>query len=309
MVILEFMSTIIKYIKEPKKIILYLMNKGVFKYLPDKKYIELKYYLEMNEKLDLENPRDYSSKLQWLKLYDRNPMYTELVDKYESKKYVKKTIGEEYIVPTIGIYDKYEEIDFETLPNEFVIKTTHGCGGGEICTDKSKIDYKMLKKEINKSLKNNYFYNHREYPYKNVKPRIIVEELLKNNDGSQLIEYNIFCFNGIPKYIVVCYGDKRKNRYNDYYDINLKKLDVKIKYKTSNEIHKFPSEIKKMIELSKKLSKGIPSLRVDFYYVNNKIYVGELTFFHWAGFLKFEPKEENIKWGKELQLPKGCKRK
>lgn len=297
------MGKIKKLFSEPKKGILYLMNKGIFRFLPDKQYIELKYFLEMNEKLDLKNPKDYSSKLQWLKLYDRNPEYSKLVDKYESKQYVKETVGEEYVVPTIGIYNKFEEINFDDLPNKFVIKTTHGCGGGEVCTDLKSLDLKALKKELNNSLKNNYFYNHREYPYKNVKPRIIVEELLQNDDGSKLIEYNIFCFNGKPKYILVCYGDKRKNRYNDYYDINLKKLDLKIKYASSKEVHKFPEKINKMIELSKKLSKGIPSLRVDFYYVNGKIYVGELTFFHWAGFLKFEPKEENLKWGNELTLP------
>lgn len=297
-------NKVTKYIKEPKKIVLYFMNKGIFKYLPDEKYLKLKYYLEMGEKLDLENPKDYSSKLQWLKLYDRKKEYSNLVDKYESKKYIKNLIGDEYIIPTIGIYNKFDDIDFSKLPNKFVIKTTHGCGGGEICHDKSLLNLKKLKSEINKSLKHNYFYNHREYPYKNVHPRIIVEQLLENNDGSKLIEYNIFCFNGIPKYILVCYGDKRKNRYNDYYDINLNKLNIKIKYMSSSETHKFPKEIHKMIELSKILSKNIPNLRVDFYFANGKIYVGELTFYHWAGFLNFEPKDENLKWGSELELPK-----
>ena len=138
------------------------MNKGIFKYLPDEKYLKLKYYLEMGEKLDLENPKDYSSKLQWLKLYDRKKEYSNLVDKYESKKYIKNLIGDEYVIPTIGIYNKFDDIDFSKLPNKFVIKTTHGCGGGEICHDKSLLNLKTLKSEINKSLKHNYFYNHRE---------------------------------------------------------------------------------------------------------------------------------------------------
>ena len=294
---------ILNVIKQPSLILLKLDKMNLIR-LSDKKFIEYRFLSEMGYKLNLKNPKTFNEKLQWLKLHDRNPEYTKMVDKYEVREYIKEKIGEEYLIPLIGVYDKFDDIDFSKLPNKFVIKTTHGCGGGEICHDKSLLNLKTLKSEINKSLKHNYFYNHREYPYKNVHPRIIVEQLLENNDGSKLIEYNIFCFNGIPKYILVCYGDKRKNRYNDYYDINLNKLNIKIKYMSSSEVHKFPKEIHKMIELSKILSKNIPNLRVDFYFANGKIYVGELTFYHWAGFLNFEPKDENLKWGSELKLPK-----
>ena len=172
------MNKIISYIVEPKKIILYLMNKNYLSFIPDETFLKMKYKLMMGTKLDLENPKTFNEKLQWLKLHDRNPEYTKMVDKYEAKEYVANIIGKEYIIPTLGVWDKFDDIDFDALPNEFVLKPTHTSGNVFICKDKSKIDYKKLKKQVNKWLKRDYYRIHREWPYKNVKPRIIAEKYM-----------------------------------------------------------------------------------------------------------------------------------
>lgn len=179
------MKKVIKYLKNPKLIIIYLMNKNFFFFLSDKLFLKWKFKILMGYKLDLNNPQTFNEKLQWLKLYDRKPTYTKMVDKYEAKEYVKNIIGEEHIIKTLGIYNSFEEIDFEKLPNQFVIKPTHTSGDVYICTDKSNINYKELENKIKKWLKRKYFYIHREWPYKNVKPRIIIEEYLSDlKEGS-----------------------------------------------------------------------------------------------------------------------------
>lgn len=295
------MGKIIKAIKNPKKILIYLASKGIIKY-DDRKYLEYEYYEKMGKKLNLDNPQKYSEKLQWLKLYDHNPLYTKMVDKYESKSYVKEKVGEQYIVKTYGIYDNFDEIDFNKLPNKFIMKCTHDSGGTFICKDKMNFNYKKAKKVIKKCLKRKYFYLHREWPYKNVKPRIIIEELLENKNSKDLLEYNFFMFNGKPEFFMLCYGDKRTNRYNDYYDMDCKRLNIKLDYMTSDNNITKPKNFDKMVEISKKLSANIPSLRVDLYVCNNKIYVGELTFFHWAGFTNFEPQKYDLYYGKKLDI-------
>lgn len=295
---------IMHYIKCPKEIIIYLMNKGAFKNMDDEKYIKLKYKLIMGEKLNLDNPKKLSEKLQWLKLYDRKDIYTQMVDKYESKKFLRTVIDEKYIIPTYGVYNSFDEIDFDKLPKEFIMKCTHDSGGAFMCNDKEKFDKDIAKKTINKFLKRKYFYIHREWPYKNVKPRIIIEKYLKNKDNTDLIEYNWFCFNGEPKFLMACYGDRATARYNDYYDIDFKKLDFRCVYNTCEQPMQKPEIFDEMLELCKKISKNVPSLRVDFYEVDGKIYIGELTFFHWAGYTKFEPREWDLKLGKLLVLPK-----
>lgn len=295
---------IIHYVKCPKDIIVYMMDKGVFKNMDDEKYLRLKYELVMGEKLDLDNPQKYSEKLQWLKLYDRKDIYTAMVDKYESKNFLKTIIDEKHIIPTYGIYNSFDEIDFNKLPKEFIMKCTHDSGGTVICNNKEKLDKEKAKKTINKFLKRKYFYVHREWPYKNVKPRIIIEEYLKNKSNTDLVEYNWFCFNGEPKFIMACYGDKRKARCNDYYDIDFNKLDFSCGYATGKKALNKPKTYNEMLKLSKKISKNIPSLRVDFYEVDGKIYIGELTFFHWAGYTAFDPKKWDLEFGKMLVLPK-----
>jgi hypothetical protein len=189
----------VKGFRNPKLILLYLLNFKVFRIIPDKMYLKIKYRLRIGKKLDLENPKTYNEKLQWLKLYDRKPEYTMMVDKYEVRKYIAKTIGEEYLIPLLGVYERYEEINFDDLPNQFVLKPNHTSGDIFICKDKSIIDHVKLKKEINKWLKRRYYWVHREWPYKNIKPRVICEKYLQDN----ITDYKFMCFNGELKMIEI----------------------------------------------------------------------------------------------------------
>lgn len=277
--------------------------KKLLKLLPDNIFLQIKYRYKFNKKLDLKKPQTFNEKLQWLKLYDRNPEYTKMVDKYEAKKYVANIIGEEYIIPTLGVYDKFEDINFATLPNQFVIKCTHDSGGLIICKDKTKLNIKEARKKINKSLKRNYFYTGREWPYKNVKPRIIAEQYMVDESGTELKDYKFFCFNGEPKLLFVAKDRPYATKFN-YYDMDFKKLPFKQHYKNFNDYIEKPKGFEKMIELSRKLSKDIPHVRVDFYDINGKVYFGELTFYHFSGFEKFEPEEWDRILGDMLKLPK-----
>lgn len=296
------MSKIINYIKNPKSILIYLMNKNCFFLLPDKVYLKWKFKLIVGYKLDLKNPKTFSEKLQWLKLNNKNPDYTRMVDKYGAREYIKEKVGEEYLVPLIGVYDNFNDIDFEKLPNQFVIKCTHDSGGLVICKDKSSFDIKKAKKKINKFMKRNYYKVHREWPYKNVKHRIVIEEYIMNKDMSDLMEYNIFCFNGVPKFVSLCYGDKDKNRFNDFYDSSFNKLETKCIYNSSDNVFEKPKQFNEMKKIAEILSKNIPHLRVDFYLCDDKIYLGELTFYHFAGFTKFTPHKYEILFGSYLNI-------
>lgn len=287
------MNKIISYIVEPKKIILYLMNKNYLSFIPDETFLKMKYKLMMGTKLDLENPKTFNEKLQWLKLHDRNPEYTKMVDKYEAKEYVANIIGKEYIIPTLGVWDKFDDIDFDALPNEFVLKPTHTSGNVFICKDKSKIDYKKLKKQVNKWLKRDYYRIHREWPYKNVKPRIIAEKYMEDQTG-ELVDYKVYAFNGKCDYVMTCVDRAKGETKFLYYDKNwnLKKefsFDG-LKYGQTINVPR-PKNLDKMFGFAEILSKDIPFVRVDFYEANGNLYFGELTFFPSAGFDNTRTKE------------------
>lgn len=292
-----------KVIKSPSYIFIALNDRNIF-HAPDAQYLKIRYWNKYHEKLNLSHPKTFGEKLQWLKIHDRKPQYTEMVDKYEAKQYLADRIGQEHIVPVLGLYDKFTDIDFDTLPNKFVIKTTHDSGGVVICTDKTKLDLAAAEQKINDSLKRNYYWHGREWPYKNVKPRILVEKLLENKDKSDLVEYNFFCCNGEPKFVSLCFGDKAAHtRYNDYYDMTFKKLPFSCGYPVSKKIFKKPKQFDEMVEIAKKLSKGTYFLRVDMYICNDRIYSSELTFYHWSGFCKFEPQKYNKIIGDYIKLP------
>lgn len=276
---------------------LYLLDKNRLIKLPDELFLKVTFRVGMKKKLDLLNPQTFNEKLQWLKLNDRKDIYTKMVDKYEAKNYVASIIGEEYIIPTLGIYDSFDEIDFKKLPNQFVIKCTHDSGGLVIVKNKSTFDKIEAKKKINKCLKKNYYYSGREWPYKNVKPRIIIEKYMSNNN-EELEDYKIHNFNGIPKVILVC-KDRYKNTglTEDFFDTDWKHLDIKRPYHdNSNSIINKPKKLNEILELSKKLSKNIPFVRTDFYIIEDKIYFGEITFYPSSGFSEFVPE----KWDYEL---------
>ena len=218
------------YLLHPQKIILFLMDKRFFDFIPDKQYLKIKYFLRTGKKLDLVNPHLFNEKLQWLKLYDRKDIYTIMVDKFAAKQYVEKIIGKQYIIPTIGLYNSFEEINFNDLPSQFVMKCTHDSGGIIIVKNKKEIDFSSVKKKIKKFLKRKYYYVHREWPYKNVVPKIIIEKYMKDKVSDELIDYKVMCFNGIPKIIFTCTDRFKDSLKVTFFDLNWNKMPFERKY-------------------------------------------------------------------------------
>lgn len=275
-------------------------------YIPDKIYLFLMYYILVKKRLNINNPKTFNEKLQWLKLNDRKKIYTKMVDKYEAKKYVTDLIGDEYIIPTIGVYNNFNEINFNNLPNQFVIKCTHDSGSTIVCKDKTKFDIKNAKKKISKALKYNYYYSVREWPYKNIKPRIIIESFMDDGVNSQLVDYKLQCFWGKVDNILVCVDrDKETGVKYHYFDTNWKYLKY-CPYPGINEkninISK-PKQLDKMIKIAERLSAGIPEVRIDLYIIHGKIYFGEYTFFTNGGFDTTITSDADIILGEKLKLP------
>ena len=292
-----------KYIKHPKNLILLFSSKGFFNFLSDKHFICFMYFVNMRKKLNLKNPQTFNEKLQWLKLNDRKDIYTTMVDKYEVKNYVSKIIGEEYIIPTLGVWDKFEDIDFKKLPNKFVLKCTHDSGSVFIIKDKSMIDYNQLNKKINKALKKNFYYLGREWPYKNVKPRIIAEPYLEDYKYDELRDYKLFVFNNKHALTLICSERSKKVKFT-FFDNKGKFLDIHQCGAENDANVELPINYKKMIKLAEKLSKDTIQVRVDFYEINDKIYFGELTFFDSSGMGEYNPEEWDYKIGEMIKLPK-----
>ncbi len=260
--------------------------------LPDKMYLQIYYFAQFHKFINFKNPKTYNEKLNWLKINDRDPKYTKMVDKYEAKEYVKDIIGEEYIIPTLGVWDNFDEIDFDKLPNQFVLKCTHDSEGLVIVKDKSKLNIEEAKKKIEKAMKYNFFYIGREYPYKNIKPRIIAEQYMEDKKYHELRDYKFFCFDGDVKALFIATDRGIGETKFDYYDINFNHLDIIQHYPNSKKKIDKPKNYDKMIELSKKLSKGLKHVRVDWYEVNGKLYFGEMTFYHFSGLQPFN----DVKW-------------
>ena len=276
--------------------------KNFLDYLPDSLYLRVLYFHIFKKTLNLKYPKTFNEKLQWLKLYDRNPIYTKMVDKYEVRKYIKNIIGEEYLIPLIGVWDDVNDIDFDLLPNQFVLKCTHDSGSVYICNDKKNFDIDKVKQDINKHLKKNFYYVGREWPYKNVKPRIICEKYMIDLKTGELRDYKVFNFNGKSKYVQVdCnrFTKHTKNIYNTKWEFQ----DFEFNYKNDKTIIiEKPKLLDEMIKISELLSKNITFLRTDFYIVNNKLYIGELTFFPASGFGKFYPDSIDYELGTYLNL-------
>ena len=277
------------------------------RYYSDRKWLETVFPLIMGYDLNLDNPKTYNEKLQWLKLYDRNPLYTKLVDKYEVKEYIANIIGKEHIIPTIGVWNNENDIDFDSLPQRFVLKCTHDSGGVIICTDKSKLDIQETKKKLHNGLKRDYFYVNREWPYKNVPHRIIAEEFMedKSQDAGQmegLRDYKFFCFNGEPKMVYV--GSARLGgSHIDHFDMDFNLLPFERHFGHAKETPQRPRMFEEMKSIAKTLCQGFAHVRVDLYTINNQIYFGELTFHPGAGFREFRPIDWDYKIGEWLKLP------
>ena len=299
------MNKYIEFIFNPRFRHSILNSRGVYKNVSDRKVIEKEFKLTFGRKLDLDNPQTFNEKLQWLKLYNRKPIYTTMVDKYEAKKYVADIIGEEYIIPTLGVWDRFEDIDFDALPDQFVLKCTHDSGGLVICKDKSKLDIGKAEKKIKKSLVRDYYLYSREWPYKDVKPRIIAEKYMEDSETQELRDYKIFCFDGEVKalFIATDRGSQTEETKFDFFDENYNHLPFTNGHPNAKILPQKPEQFELMKELASKLSEGIPHMRVDFYEVDGKVYFGELTFFHWGGLVPFEPEEWDYTFGSWIKLP------
>ena len=278
-------------------------SRGMYDNLSDEEYLRLKFRIVFGRELDLDNPKAFNEKLQWIKLYDRKPIYTTMVDKYEVKKYVSTQIGEKYVIPTLGIWEKFDDIDFSILPKRFVLKCTHDSGGLVICRDKSKLNLRNVKDKIEKCLKHNYYLQGREWPYKNVKPRIIAEEYMEDSQTGELRDYKFYTFNGVAKYVMINTDRAEGRTKADYFDIDFNWLNFRWGYPNAEIPIEKPSAFEEMIKLSEFLAKGTIELRVDFYVCNGRIYFGELTFFDGGGFTKFDPESWDYTFGSELELP------
>lgn len=283
------------------------------KFYSDEKFLKKLFRLRMGYELNLDNPQTFSEKLQWLKLYNRKPEYTQMVDKYEAKKYVASIIGKEYIIPTLGVWDRVEDIDWKELPNQFVLKCTHDSGGLVICKDKSTFDIKKAVEKLKKSMKRDYFYYNREWPYKNVKKRIIAEKFIKVQGHQDIPDYKFFCFNGEPKYCQVI-RDRNTNETIDFYDMEwnhmpfiglvpvVKNGKISVTENGKTSVAK-PSHLDNMIAVCKKLAKNIPFSRIDLYVVEDREFFGEITFYPMSGMGEFHPQEWNYKFGEWIKLP------
>lgn len=292
-------------LKNRKKRIIILAQLGFFKKMTDEQFLKMQFKNVFGYKLDLDNPQTYSEKLQWLKLYDRKDEYTKMVDKYEVKEYVADLIGNEYIIPTLGVWDSFDDIDFDALPNQFVLKCTHDSGGLVICTDKNKLDLKKAKRKIEKSLANDYYMQNREWPYKNVKPRIIAEKYMVDESGYELKDYKIFAFDGVARamFIATDRSTPGVETKFDFFDMEFNHLPFTNGHPNASVTPKKPESLGKMKEFAEILSKGLPEARIDFYDINGHVYFGEITFFHWSGFEKFVPYEWDETFGSWITLP------
>ena len=303
MKIKRYLNALYKVITNRDYRFLILSGQGFYDNMDDETYLKLKYKACLGKVLHLDNPQTFNEKLQWLKLYDRKPEYTTMVDKYAVKKYVADIIGEEYIIPTLGVWYHFDEIDFDKLPNHFVLKCTHDSGGIVICKDKNKLDLKSAKKKIEKCLKRNYYWSSREWPYKDVKPRIIAEPYMEDSKAHELIDYKFMCFNGKVKCSFTCSERFSKDGLKvTFFDKDWNIMPFERHYPASKNPPKKPINYDKMIQFSEQLSQGISFVRVDFYEINGQLFFGELTFYPGSGFEEFTPEEWDYKLGDFLKL-------
>ena len=272
--------------------------------LPDKAYLSLIYAIRMKKIMHWHSPKSFSEKLQWIKVYDHNPLYIQLVDKYEMKKFVDQVIGPGHTVPTLGIWDSVDDIDFSKFPERFVIKGTHDSGSVIVCKDIKTFDENNARSKLQDSLNTNLYYLSREWPYKHVPHRIIAEEYIESKDKSPLTEYKLFCFDGEVKIVLVCKGlAHTTKRTNDFCDVNLKRYPfTSLLPNSEGELIK-PDNYDELLQYARKLSKGFPEVRVDAYVFDGRIYFGELTFFHNSGLRRYEPDEWDYKIGEWVKLP------
>ena len=283
-----------------------LGSRGYLNWMSDKLYLKLCYRAVFHKKLDLENPRTYNEKLQWMKLYDRNPLYCTLVDKFAVRAYVAEHVGAEYLIPMVGgPWYSPEEIDFDALPEQFVLKCNHGSTTNIVCKDKRKLDIGAAKAKLSKWLKTSWYWYGREWPYKDLKPCIYAERYMEDEEVGELRDYKFFCFGGKPEFMLLSTdrGDESKQTCGDFFDMEFQHLPFRKKHPNAQVQPAKPRNFEKMRELAQQMSKELPAVRIDLYDVNGKIYFGEYTFFSGSGFGPFYPGQWDEKVGQLIPLP------
>ena len=297
-------NTLIIILKNPRRAFQMLADNGLLTWIPDSVFLKIAYYLKLKKRLNIEEPKTFNEKLQWLKLHNRKPEYTRMVDKYEAKKYVTEIVGDLQIIPTIGVWESFDQINFDELPEQFVLKCTHDSGGLVICRNKMEFDKEAARKKIQKCMKKNYYWIGREWPYKNVTPRIISEKYMEDESGS-LIDYKFYCFNGKPEFLYISEGLENHPTAR----ISFVTMDWKFApfrrtdYIGFEQIPDKPKHFDRMAYIAGELSKGHPFLRVDLYEIGDDIYFSELTFSPNSGMMPFNPENYDRILGDMLTLP------
>lgn len=289
-------------LKDPFLVPFHILKKLAFLFKDDERYLRWYFFLNMHKFPNLDKPVTFNEKLTWLKLHDKHPEYSALVDKYEVKEYVAGKVGSEYVVPTLGVWDDAEDIDFGALPNQFVLKATGDSGGIYICRKKTPEACREALAVMKKAQKRHFFAENREYPYKDVRPRIIAEQYLEVEPGKAINDYKFFCFNGEVKMLFVATDRPVDTRF-DFFDPDFNHLPVRQGHPWADRKLEKPAGFEEMKEIAGKLSEGFPHVRVDLYDINGKVYFGELTFFHFSANVPFEPEEWDYKLGEMLKLP------
>ena len=300
------MNTLVKAIRNPKKAIRVSLGRIVDTFvnvLPDQLFIKLQFRINVGYWPNLKNPKSFNEKLQWLKFNDIHPEYTKLVDKVDAKLYVESIVGNKYIIPTLGVWDNVEDIDWASLPNQFVVKATNDSGGVVVCKDKNKLDIEQARIKLKGLGGRDYTLYNKEYPYHDVSHRFIAEAYMEDESGYELKDYKIFCSYGKPKFLFVATGRQQHDTRFDFYDTEFNHLPVLNGHDNADTWPTKPQNYAEMLEVAAKLSEGFPQIRVDLYNCNGKIYFGELTFFHWSGTVPFEPREWDYKFGEMITLP------
>lgn len=299
-------NSFIKIIKKnPKRLIRALADNKFFNWLPDRPFLKMVYWSETGKKLNIEDPKNFNEKLQWLKLNDRKPEYNTYVDKYAVKSYVSRTIGEQYIVPNYEVYDNVSQINWDKLPKKFVLKCTHGSGCNIICNNKDNLDIKESIRKLNIWMEKSWYWFGREWPYKDIKPRIICEKFLEED----IYDYKFYCFEGKPKFLYVAQGDNTKGTLKmSFYDLNWDNCEFfRSDHEKLAKEHPKPENFEEMVKIATKLCQGFKFIRVDLFNVSGKLYFGELTFTPASGFRPFIPDRYELEIGNWINLPKSKK--
>lgn len=300
----KYLRTLYKFITNAEVRFHILAYLGFLNHISGERFLKIAYRISMRKELDLEHPQTYTQKLQWLKLYDHRPEYTRMVDKFAVKQFVAEQIGEEFVIPLLGVWERVEDIDFDALPDQFVLKTTHDSGGIIVCKDKARLDAEAARKKLRYFHKRNYFNQNREWPYKNVPHRIIAEPYMEDSRYKELRDYKFFTFGGEPKVLYIAQGrGQGAETAADFFDMEFNHLPFTIDHDIAENPPERPAQFELMKKLAAQLSEGTPQLRVDFYEVDGKVYFGEMTFFHCSGLAAFHPEEWDKIFGDWVKLP------